>query len=98
MAVGDDSQSIYSWRGANFQNILRFPDRHPNTTVYRIETNYRSTPDILRLANAAIAPNIHQFPKELAAVRPSGAKPVLVVCGDASGPGGLRGRARDRVA
>ncbi len=82
MAVGDDSQSIYSWRGANFQNILRFPDRHPNTTVYRIETNYRSTPDILRLANAAIAPNIHQFPKELAAVRPPGAKPALVVCGD----------------
>lgn len=82
MAVGDDSQSIYSWRGANFQNILRFPDRHPNTTVYRIETNYRSTPDILRLANAAIAPNIHQFPKELAAVRPPGAKPALVVCRD----------------
>lgn len=82
MAVGDDSQSIYSWRGANFQNILRFPDRHPNTTVYRIETNYRSTPDILRLANAAIAPNVHQFPKELAAARPPGAKPVLVVCPD----------------
>ncbi len=82
MVVGDDSQSIYSWRGAHFQNILQFPKRHPKAAVYRIETNYRSTPEILRLANAAIAANIHQFPKELAAVRPSGGKPALVVCED----------------
>jgi DNA helicase-2/ATP-dependent DNA helicase PcrA len=82
MVVGDDSQSIYSWRGAHFQNILKFPERHPKTSVYRIETNYRSTPEILRLANAAIAANVHQFPKQLAAVRPAGAKPALVACGD----------------
>jgi DNA helicase-2/ATP-dependent DNA helicase PcrA len=82
MVVGDDSQSIYSWRGAHFQNILKFPDRHPKAVVYRIETNYRSTPEILHLANAAIAANVEQFPKKLAAVRPSGAKPVLVACGD----------------
>jgi DNA helicase II / ATP-dependent DNA helicase PcrA len=82
MVVGDDSQSIYSWRGAHFQNILQFPDRHANAVVYRIETNYRSTPEILRLANAAIAANVHQFPKALAAARPSGPKPALVACGD----------------
>jgi DNA helicase-2/ATP-dependent DNA helicase PcrA len=82
MVVGDDSQSIYSWRGAHFQNILKFPERHPNTSIFRIETNYRSTPEILRLANAAIAANVHQFPKQLAAARPAGAKPALVACGD----------------
>ena len=82
MAVGDDCQSIYSWRGAHFQNILKFPDRHPGAKIYRIETNYRSTPEILRVANAAIAANVRQFPKELAAARPGGVKPVLVACGD----------------
>ena len=84
MAVGDDSQSIYSWRGANFLNILRFAERHPGATTYKIETNYRSTPEILTLANAAIAANLHQHPKELIAIRKSGLKPGLVVCGDAS--------------
>ena len=82
MAVGDDCQSIYSWRGAHFQNILKFPDRHPGAKIYRIETNYRSTPEILRVANAAIAANVRQFPKVLAAARPGGVKPVLVACGD----------------
>ncbi|HEY3862335.1 MAG TPA: ATP-dependent helicase [Verrucomicrobiae bacterium] len=82
MVVGDDSQSIYSWRGAHFQNILKFPDRHPKTIVYRIETNYRSTPEILQLANSAIAANTEQFPKQLTAARPSGSKPALVACGD----------------
>ena len=80
MVVGDDSQSIYSWRGANFQNILDFPDRYPEAKVYKIETNYRSTPEILSVANAAIAPNQQQFSKTLVAVRKSGPKPALVVC------------------
>src|SRR4029078_8222206 len=65
MVVGDDSQSIYSWRGANFLNILEFPKRIPETKIYKIETNYRSTPEILNLANAAIAANTKQFSKEL---------------------------------
>jgi DNA helicase-2/ATP-dependent DNA helicase PcrA len=82
MVVGDDSQSIYSWRGANFQNILKFPDRYPDAKVFRIETNYRSTPEILALANAAIAPNVHQFTKHLAAARSAGARPIWVTCGD----------------
>jgi DNA helicase-2/ATP-dependent DNA helicase PcrA len=84
MVVGDDSQSIYSWRGANFQNILRFPERYPGVKIYKIETNYRSTPEILRLANAAIAANVHQFAKQLAPARKSGPKPVLVTCNDAA--------------
>lgn len=82
MVVGDDSQSIYSWRGAHFQNILKFPERYPSAAVYRIETNYRSTPEILNLANAAISANIHQFEKHLAASRPSGNKPVMFRCAD----------------
>ncbi len=84
MVVGDDAQSIYAWRGANFQNILKFPERYPKAKVYKIETNYRSTPEILTVANAAIAGNVHQFAKELAPARKSGAKPVQVACGDAS--------------
>ncbi len=82
MAVGDDSQSIYSWRGANFRNILEFPKRYAGAKIYKIETNYRSTPEILALANAAIAANVNQFAKQLAPARPAGARPVLVPCGD----------------
>ncbi|MDB6131083.1 MAG: uvrD/rep helicase, partial [Verrucomicrobiales bacterium] len=82
MVVGDDSQSIYSWRGANFQNIIKFPDRYPGARTYKIETNYRSTPEILKVANSVIAPNIHQFEKQLVSARKSGNKPVIVACGD----------------
>lgn len=84
MVVGDDAQSIYAWRGANFQNILKFPDRYPGAQIYKIETNYRSTPEILTVANAAIAANVAQFTKELTPARKSGLKPVLVACQDAS--------------
>jgi DNA helicase-2/ATP-dependent DNA helicase PcrA len=83
MVVGDDAQSIYAWRGANFLNILKFPDRYPGAKTYKIETNYRSTPEILRVANAAIAANVNQFAKELAPARKSGLKPALVACTDA---------------
>ena len=82
--VGDDAQSIYAWRGANFQNIFKFPQRYPGAKTFKIETNYRSTPEILRVANAAIAANTQQFTKELAPARKSGLKPALVACGDAA--------------
>ena len=79
MVVGDDAQSIYSWRGANFENILRFPETHPGAKVYKIETNYRSVPEVLNLANASILGNEKQFPKNLAPVRKAHpVKPALV--------------------
>src|SRR6059036_2626002 len=79
MVVGDDAQSIYSWRGANFQNILEFPKRYPDAQVFKIEMNYRSVPEILEVANAAIAANVQQFRKHLRATRESKAlKPALV--------------------
>jgi len=84
MVVGDDAQSIYAWRGANHQNILKFPERYPGARVYKIETNYRSTPEILEVANAAIQTNVRQFTKTLAPSRRSGSKPVLVACGDSA--------------
>jgi DNA helicase-2/ATP-dependent DNA helicase PcrA len=68
MVVGDDSQSIYAWRGAEYRNILEFPRRYPKARVYKIEVNYRSTPEILLAANAAIAANTMQFQKQLAPV------------------------------
>ncbi|MDA7916369.1 UvrD-helicase domain-containing protein [Verrucomicrobia bacterium] len=83
MVVGDDSQSIYSWRGADFRNIFEFPRRYKEAKEYRIEVNYRSTPEILQLANESISLNVQQFSKELKAARKSGQKPALVVCGDA---------------
>ena len=89
MAVGDDDQSIYSWRGADFRNILEFPRRYPNAKIFKIETNYRSAPEILRLANAAIAANGNQFKKRLQAVRDSGQKPVFVTCEDADEQAGF---------
>ena len=78
MVVGDDAQSIYSFRGANFENILTFPLRFPDATIHKLETNYRSTRQILNLANAAIASNRFQFRKELQAVRGDGPDPAVV--------------------
>ncbi len=83
VAVGDDSQSIYSFRGANFINILKFPEKYPQAKIYKLETNYRSTPEILNLANKSILNNENQFQKKLRAVRRGGAKPVFVPLRDA---------------
>jgi len=85
MVVGDDAQSIYSWRGANFQNILEFPKRYPDAKVFKIEMNYRSVPEILQVANAAIAANVDQFQKNLQPTRESAAaKPAVVALNDGS--------------
>jgi DNA helicase-2/ATP-dependent DNA helicase PcrA len=78
MVVGDDAQSIYSFRGASFENILTFPLRFPEAKIYKLETNYRSTRQILQLANASIAANRFQFQKELQAVRGDGPDPAVV--------------------
>ncbi|MCE5264090.1 MAG: ATP-dependent helicase [Deltaproteobacteria bacterium] len=78
MVVGDDSQSIYSFRGANYENIMRFPERYPDCKIFKLETNYRSTPEILHLANLSITNNEHQFQKTLRAVRERGIRPVIV--------------------
>ncbi len=78
LVVGDDAQSIYAFRGAHFANILEFPKRYPDCTVYKLETNYRSTAAILDLANAVIAHNKYQFPKVLRPVRGKGNKPVVI--------------------
>jgi DNA helicase-2/ATP-dependent DNA helicase PcrA len=79
MVVGDDAQSIYAFRGADFDNILSFPERHPGCAVFRLELNYRSTPPILGLANASIVHNERQFKKELRSIRSDGEKPAEVV-------------------
>lgn len=83
MAVGDDSQSIYSWRGAEVDHILNFQKRYPNSVVHTIETNYRSVPEILNLSNAAISRNKMRFEKNLKSSRGEvGAKPALVAVED----------------
>jgi DNA helicase-2/ATP-dependent DNA helicase PcrA len=85
MVVGDDAQSIYSWRGANFQNILEFPKRYPRAQVFKIEMNYRSVPEILHVANAAIAANVKQFRKNLTPTRESKSiRPAMVALNDGS--------------
>jgi DNA helicase-2/ATP-dependent DNA helicase PcrA len=78
MVVGDDAQSIYSFRGASFENILTFPLRFPDAQIYKLEVNYRSTRQILGLANQSIANNRFQFRKELRAVRGDGPDPAVV--------------------
>jgi len=78
MVVGDDAQSIYSFRGANFGNIIDFPRRFPNAKIFKLEMNYRSTPQILALANSSIAHNDRQFKKVLQPAVGDGPKPDVV--------------------
>jgi len=83
MVVGDDAQSIYSWRGADMALILGFPRRYPGARVFTIETNYRSVPEILDLSNAAIRANSGRFEKDLRSSREAlGVKPALVALPD----------------
>ena len=83
MVVGDDSQSIYSFRGADYSNILGFPDRYEGARIFKLETNYRSTPPILNLANLSIVNNRRQYRKQLRAVRQGGVRPVYAALADA---------------
>jgi DNA helicase-2/ATP-dependent DNA helicase PcrA len=77
MAVGDDSQSIYSFRGANFRNIMDFPRLFPGTRIIKLEENYRSTQPILDLANAIIAGARDKYTKCLFTRRADGIRPRL---------------------
>ena len=76
--VGDDDQSIYGWRGAEVTHILRFKQDWPDAKVVRLEENYRSTAEILQLANRLIAYNKHRHDKILRPARPGGEKPRIV--------------------
>lgn len=82
--VGDDFQSIYSWRGADYRNFLDFEKHYPGTKVCKLQINYRSTPEILEVANAVIAGNPEQYQKTLHAVRESQALPKLARLRDGS--------------
>ncbi len=82
LVVGDDAQSIYSFRAAEIRNILGFPNAHSGAKTFRLETNYRSTPEILSLANSIIEQNTDQFSKELIAVRDAFEKPNLIPTSD----------------
>jgi DNA helicase-2/ATP-dependent DNA helicase PcrA len=82
LVVGDDAQSIYSFRAANIANILDFEKRYIDSQVFRLETNYRSTPEILDLANEVIGNNINQYKKELHSIRNSEARPEVQVYAD----------------
>jgi DNA helicase-2/ATP-dependent DNA helicase PcrA len=76
-AVGDDDQSIYSWRGANYRNVLDFGKKLENARIYRLEQNYRSTQPILDAANDVIAASTHRHEKTLWTKRKSGEKVTL---------------------
>ncbi|HLD78741.1 MAG TPA: ATP-dependent helicase, partial [archaeon] len=83
MVVGDDAQSIYRFRGARYDNILRFAERNPGTEIFKLEMNYRSTPEILEFTNASILHNKQQHRKTLTAQRPRGSLPIVLPLNDA---------------
>lgn len=77
VVVGDDAQSIYSFRAADIQNILQFPNEFPGTKIFKLQSNYRSTEEILEVANSVIAHNTSQYKKTLKAIGHRGPKPFL---------------------
>jgi DNA helicase-2/ATP-dependent DNA helicase PcrA len=79
MVVGDDAQSIYSFRGANFKNLLNFGDKFKKIQKYKITYNYRSTPEILNLANNSIENNKNQFHKKMIPTRKSSKNPKCII-------------------
>ena len=80
--VGDDAQSIYSFRAATVRNILDFPDHYPGTTVLKLEQNYRSTQPILEATNRVISASRERHRKKLWSSRTQGESPSLVLCQD----------------
>ena len=84
LVVGDDAQSIYAFRGADVKNILSFPTQWPGAKMFKLLTNYRSTPQILEVANESLKHNLDQFEKDLIAIVDPGDLPKLVPCQSAS--------------
>ena len=82
LVVGDDAQSIYAFRGADITNILKFPKNFPATKQFKLQTNYRSIPEVLEVANSVIAYNVEQFQKVLVPNRKNGELPKLAPCRD----------------
>jgi DNA helicase-2/ATP-dependent DNA helicase PcrA len=82
MVVGDDSQSIYSFRGADFRNIMDFPKIYPGTRIIRLEENYRSSQKILETTNAIIEQAQERYPKKLFSNIAAGEKPALFAARD----------------
>lgn len=78
MVVGDDAQSIYAFRGANYKNIINFPDHFPGTHIIKLEENYRSLQPILDLTNTLIASAAEKYSKCLFTRKGGGARPQLV--------------------
>lgn len=82
MVVGDDDQSIYSWRGADITNILEFERDYPEAKVVKLEENYRSTARILMAANAVVANNVNRKPKTLFTSNAEGEKIASYLASD----------------
>jgi len=82
MVVGDDDQSIYSWRGADIRNILEFENDYPDCTTIKLEQNYRSVGNILSAANAVIANNMTRKPKKLMTTAEDGDKVQVFMASD----------------
>jgi DNA helicase-2/ATP-dependent DNA helicase PcrA len=82
MVVGDEAQSIYAFRGSAVENILRFPEVHPNARLIKLEQNYRSVQPVLDLANGVLASAKEGFDKRLFTASPGGAKPILLTVDD----------------
>jgi len=78
LVVGDDAQSIYSFRAAQIENILNFENKYKDAKIFKLETNYRSSQEILDIANDVIENNLNQYKKQLKALDNSGTKPMLV--------------------
>lgn len=87
--VGDDSQSIYSFRGARIENILRFQKDNPQAKIFKLEQNYRSSATIVNAANSVIEKNTRKLPKKLFSANESGDK-IKVICASSDKEEGLR--------
>lgn len=95
--VGDDWQAIYSWRGANFQNILDFEKDYPQAQVIKLEQNYRSTKNILDAAHAVISKNMVRSEKELWTQAPGGEGVSVLSVGDQDHEGDVICQTVDRL-